>query len=126
MIRVLNFFAFAVTALACLALYHVSEKTRVANDQLARADAQIAAEQVDISKLEAQWATVAAPARIQALAQSRLGLNDAPVVELSSLTLLPRRGEALPGNAQMRDASAAEPAQPQTPELQFAAMRTGN
>jgi hypothetical protein len=34
MIRVLNFCCFAVTAFACLALYHVSEQTRVARVQL--------------------------------------------------------------------------------------------
>ena len=34
MIRVLNFCCFAITAFACLALYHVSEQTRVARVQL--------------------------------------------------------------------------------------------
>jgi len=126
MIRILNFFAFALTALCCLALYHVSEQARVANDQLAKVDANIAQEQVDISKLQTKWATVAAPSRIQMLAETKLGMNDAPVVELSSFTLLPPRGAALPGNAEVHDANAVEPAAPESPEIQFAAMRTGN
>jgi cell division protein FtsL len=125
MIRVLNFFAFALTALACLALYHVSEQTRVAKDELASVNHTIDQERNHISVLQAEWSHVAAPARIQMLAESRLGLADTPVVELSSLTLLPRRGETLePGEAEIRNASAEAPAE--SPSIQFAAMRTGN
>ena len=49
-----------------------------------------------MSVLQAEWARVADPARIQRLAQAELGLTDAPTVELSSLELLPRRGQAAP------------------------------
>jgi cell division protein FtsL len=126
MIRVLNFFAFAVTALACLALYHVSEQTRVAQDKLVSVNQAIVREQGRISKLQAQWSHVAAPARIQMLAETRLGLSDTPVVELSSLTLLPQRGETLPGDAQIRSASAVVPAQAPNPGIRLAAMRAGN
>ena len=47
-----------------------------------------------MSVLQAEWARVADPARIQRLAQAELGTTDTPTVELSSLTLLPRRGQA--------------------------------
>ena len=42
MVRVLNFFCVAFMGLAILALYHVSEATRVARVQLDRVSSQIA------------------------------------------------------------------------------------
>ncbi len=96
MVRILNFFCFALSALACLALYHVSEQTRVANAELRHVNHRIAQERDALSVLQAEWARVADPARIQRLAQAELGLTDTPTVELSSLELLPRRGQAAP------------------------------
>jgi cell division protein FtsL len=93
MVRVLNFFCFALAALSCLALYRVSEQTRVANAELVRVERHIAAERSAMHVLEANWQSVAAPERIQRLAQSKLGISDTATVQLSSFELLPRRGE---------------------------------
>ena len=44
MVRILNFFCVALMGLSILALYHVSEKTRVAQMELTKVNRQIAQE----------------------------------------------------------------------------------
>ncbi len=126
MIRVMNFFCFALSALACLALYHVSEQARVARVHLSAVERQIAGEQSDMSVLQAEWARVADSARIQHLAETQLGLSDAPTVELSSLELLPRRGDAPLADQPVRNASATAPIKPQDSRIRLAAIHIGN
>ena len=111
MVRVLNFFCVAFMGLAILALYHVSEATRVARVELDRTNRQIADTQGQISVLQTEWERVAGPARIQQLAQQQLGMTDTTSVHLSSFDLLPRRGETAPlANTPVRNASAVVPA----------------
>jgi cell division protein FtsL len=93
MIRVLNFFCVALMGLSILALYHVSEKTRLARVDLAHTERQIVEERASISVLETEWEHVANPERIATLAASKLGLDNTASVQLSSLDLLPRRGD---------------------------------
>ena len=127
MIRVINFFCFAVSALACLALYHVSEETRVTRAQLKMVKQQIAQEQQLSDVLQAEWGRVADPARIQHLAQAQLGSEDKAAVELSSLTLLPRRGDSnTVGDAQLRSASASAPAGGTDAHLNLASAQAGD
>jgi hypothetical protein len=111
MIRILNFFCVALAGLACLALYRVSEQTRIANAQLHRIDHQIVAERNALHVLEADWQSVASPDRIQRLAEARLGITDTATAQLSAFELLPRRGEDAPiGNAEIQQASVQVPA----------------
>lgn len=127
MVRILNFCCFALSALACLALYHVSEQTRVTTAELRHVNHQIAKEQSAMSVLQAEWARVADPARIQRLAQAELGLTDTPTVELSSLTLLPRRGQSAPiGDADVRNASVTVPVKREDPRIHLASVRSGH
>jgi hypothetical protein len=125
MIRVLNFFCVALTGLSILALYNVSERTRLADVDLAKMNHQIAAEHTQITVLETEWEQVASPAKIAALAQSMLGLDNTATVQLSSLELLPRRGEdAAPLSASpVRRASVQIPVQPGA--IQQIAVRSG-
>ena len=44
MVRMLNFFCVALAGLACLALYHISEQTRVARVELSSVERQITGE----------------------------------------------------------------------------------
>jgi cell division protein FtsL len=113
MIRVLNFFCVAVMGLSILALYHVSERTRLAGVDLNRVNRQIATERATIDVLQVEWSHLASPERIATLAQSKLGLDNTATMQLSSLELLPRRGEdAAPLTASpVRNASAVVPAQ---------------
>lgn len=127
MVRIINFFSLALSGLACLALYHVSEQTRVAGLELSRVNRDIATERDAMSVLQAEWARVADPSRIQELAQSRLGLTDTPTVELSSLQFLPRRGQAAPlGDSPVRAANATAPIERDDPRVRLAAIRPGN
>jgi cell division protein FtsL len=126
MIRVMNFFCVALSALACLALYQVSEQTRVAHVKLAHVEHRIASEKTAMSVLQAEWSRVAAPARIQQLAETRLGLSDRPAIELSSLELLPERSAAPLGNSEVRNANAVAPIAPRDSRIRFAAIHIGN
>ena len=51
MVRILNFFCVALMGFSILALYHVSEKTRVAHVQLNQVTAKIAKERGAIGVL---------------------------------------------------------------------------
>jgi cell division protein FtsL len=113
MIRVLNFFCLAAMGLSILALYHVSEATRVAQMRLDQTGRQIASERATIGVLQTEWERVAGPARIQALAQSQLGMSDTTSVQLSSFDQLPVRGDgadAALNNTPLHNASAQVPA----------------
>jgi|HubBroStandDraft_3_1064219.scaffolds.fasta_scaffold969228_2 hypothetical protein len=123
MVRILNFVFVALAGLSCFALNHVSEKTRLAALDLAKVHVRIAQESEATKVLQADWQSVADPTRIQRLAQARLGLSDTPTLELSSLELLPRRGEASDDNP-VRAASAVVPAP--SPDLHMIAANGGN
>lgn len=124
MIRVLNFFCVALMGLSILALYHVSERTRVAEMQLSKVQRQIAETRSGIGVLQTEWERVAGPARIQELAQ-REGMSDTTSVELSSFNLLPRRGDAPLNNSPVRNANAEAPAVQPTLTPQPISVRTG-
>lgn len=125
MIRVLNFFCVAFMGLSILALYHVSESTRLARVELAKVDHQIERERGAISVLETEWEHVASPEQIAALASTRLGLDNTATVQLTSLELLPRRGEDAPLSASpLRRANAVLP--PVSDPVRQAAARFGS
>ena len=111
MVRVMNFFCVALMGLAILGLYHVSERTRVAGLELHKVNREIARQHADIAVLQTEWQHVAAPGRVQQLAEARLGMSDNASAQLSSFELLPRRGEAAAlGNTPLRNANAVLPA----------------
>lgn len=125
MIRVINFLCVALMGLSILALYHVSEKTRVAMVELNRVDRQIGDAKGDIAVLQTEWERIAGPARIQALAEARLGMSDSASVQLSSFDQLPQRGENAPlASSPVRNASAQIP-QPAGAPLQPVADHPG-
>lgn len=112
MIRVLNFFCVALMGLSILGLYHVSEKTRVAGVELVAVGHQIADENARLSVLETEWEHTASPERVATLAQSKLGLEPAATVQLSSLELLPRDGDEAPlASSAVRNANVQTPAE---------------
>ena len=127
MVRILNFVCVALSALACLFLYHVSEQTRVAGVELSHVNREIVTERNAMSVLQAEWARVADPARIQRLSQARTGTVDAPTVELASLSLLPHRGqiESL-GDGPVRAASAIIPVKRGDARIHLASIHSGN
>lgn len=108
MIRVLNFFCVALMGLSILGLYHVSERTRVTQMELTKVTRQIREAHGTIGVLQTEWARVAGPGRVQALAL-RNGMQDTTSAQLSSFELLPRRGDAPLNNSPLRNASAEAP-----------------
>jgi hypothetical protein len=106
MIRVINFFCFALSALACLALYQVSEQTRVARLHLVSVHRQIADERQLAETLQAEWTRVSDPAQIERASQVSMADDDKPAIVLASTNLLPRRGDNLVADAELRSASA--------------------
>src|SRR5262249_48027979 len=114
MLRVINFFCVAFMGLAILALYHVSESTRVARVELAHVSRQIDDTRGQISVLETELEAVAGPARVQELAQ-RQGMSDSSSVRLSSFEQLPNRGETRAPSTPVRNASAVVPQQSAPP-----------
>ena len=96
--------------LAILALYHVSEATRVARVELSQVSHKIEDTKGQISVLQTEWERVAGPARIQALAEQQLGMSDTTSVSLSSFDQLPQpwRQRAL-GNTPLHNANAVVP-----------------
>ncbi|HEX4078431.1 MAG TPA: hypothetical protein VHX61_06115 [Rhizomicrobium sp.] len=125
MVRILNFACFALAALCCLALYRVSEQTRIARIRLISAEKQIVDDHDAMKVLQADWERVSEPSRIQALAQSRLGLSDTATVALASLDNLPRRGDAAAGTP-VQSASMVAPLQTADPRLHLVAAHAAN
>jgi cell division protein FtsL len=126
MVRILNFLCVALMGLSILGLYHVSEEARVARVKLNRVESSIAQERATTSVLQAEWERVAGPARIQSLAQARLGMADNASVQLSALELLPRRGDdATESDVKQASAQAPQPAPAASPELTQVAAHTG-
>ena len=125
MIRVVSTFCVGLMGLSILSLYHISEQTRVARQELSRTERQIDAQRVQISVLEAQWQKVAGPDTVQKLAESSLGMNDTTTVQLSSLTLLPRRGDEPLNGEPVRSANALMPSAPASVPVVKAAVRSG-
>lgn len=110
LIRFVNFFCVAAMGMAILANYHISEQTRLAAVELRSVDRHSAEERAATTVLEAKWENVAGPARVQALAQAKLGMNDAATAQLSALELLPRHDDTAPlGGSEVRQASAQAP-----------------
>jgi cell division protein FtsL len=110
MIRVVSTFCVGLMGFTILTLYHVSEQTRIARQDLAHAQTQIQSEQSQISVLEAQWQKVASPEAVQKLAEATLGMQNATTVQLASVSQLPRRGDEPLNGEPVRAANAQMPA----------------
>jgi hypothetical protein len=127
MIRILNFLSFALAALCCLALYHLSEQTRVARVRLLAVERQISDDRDAMKVLQADWERVSEPGHIQALAQSRFGLSDTAAIAVASLDLLPRRGDAPPlSGSPVQTASVAASLALADPHIRLVAAHAGN
>lgn len=125
MLRVINFFCVALAGFACFAANHVSEQTRVAQLKLKGTEQAIVQTQVDMKVLQADWIKVANPARIQKLAQQRLGMTNDPMKEYASLQEVPRLGAPAPGN-ENGIINASVPVPTANPDVHMISVDTGN
>jgi hypothetical protein len=125
MLRVINFFCVALAGFACFAANHVSEQARVAQLKLKDTEQAIVQSGVDMKVLQADWLKVADPARIQKLAQQRLGMSNDPMKEYASLQEVPRLGQPTPGN-ENGIINASVPVPTANPEVHMISVETGN
>jgi hypothetical protein len=125
MIRVVSTFCVGLMGFSILSLYHISEQTRIARQELTNTEKSIDTQRTQISVLEAQWQKAAGPDTIQKMAQTQLGMSDTTTAQLASLTELPRRGDEPLNNEQVRSASAQLPATPAPAPVVKAAVRSG-
>jgi hypothetical protein len=123
---VLNFLFVIATAFTCLWLNHVSDETRVADAQLRKAKTEIAVEGQALKVLQADWERASNPDAVRTLAVARLGFADEATVEVASLELLPRRGEAgQPAASAVTNASATATATTPSAQLHLIAVHAG-
>lgn len=108
MIRVLNFTLVVVTGLISLGVYRIAEQARMTGVELRETKTEITRENQSLTVLGAEWARLTQPARVQALAQRYLRLDDHPAVQRASVTQLPSKF-ALPPESAIRNASAIIP-----------------
>lgn len=112
MIRVVSTFCVGLMGFTILTLYHVSEQTRIARQDLTHAEKLIQVEQTQISVLEAQWQKAASPETVQKLAEGSLGMQNTTTIQLASVTQLPRRNDAPLNGEQVHTANAEMGAAP--------------
>ena len=105
MIRILNFTLIVITGLISLGVYRIAEQARMTAVELRETKTAVTRESQSLTVLGAEWARLTQPARIQALAQRYLRLEDRPAVQRASITQLPPKFAA-PAESAIRNASA--------------------
>ncbi len=105
MIRMLNFTLVVITGLISLGVYRIAEQARMTAVELRETKTELTRENQSLTVLGAEWARLTQPARIQALAQRYLRLEDRPAVQRASITQLPSKF-ATPPESAIRNASA--------------------
>jgi hypothetical protein len=105
MIRILNFTMIVITGLISLGVYRIAEQARMTTIELRETKAGITRENQSLTVLGAEWARLTQPARIQALAQRYLSLDDRPAAQRASITQLPSKF-ATPPESAFRNANA--------------------
>lgn len=94
-------FWFALFLTTSIALYNISNRAHALSEELRGLNAKIEAEQANIHVLKAEWAYLAAPAKIQAAAKKHLDLQPTAVKQVVALNdladRLPTRNEAMAG-----------------------------
>ena len=132
MVRILNVVVVCCLVIAAVIVYEVKYQSTYKAQAVARLNGEIRAEREKIATLNAEWSRLAAPGRIQALAERYLGMKALDVSRIDDFSALPEKPgaagdplgdliESLPGeDKKSRDAigtmletlgaSAAEPA----------------
>lgn len=122
MIRILNLTLVLITGTISLGVYRVAEQARMTALDLRETRAAIARENQSMTVLGAEWARLTQPARIQALAERYLKLDDRPAAQVASIKRLPGRFAPQPESA-IRNASAIIPQAGQ--QTRFPAVSSG-
>ena len=75
MLRLFNALLVLTALVSAFVLYSLEHRMRATERQIARTKAEIIEEREAIKLLDAEWSNLTQPARLQALAESQLGLK---------------------------------------------------
>jgi len=84
MLRLFNAFLVLVALISAFVLYSLEHQMRGAERQIARIKAEINEEREAIKLLNAEWSNLTQPMRLQALAETQLGLGPLQVDQIVS------------------------------------------
>ena len=84
MIRLFNAFLVLIALASAFVLYSLEHRMRATERQIARSKAEIVEEREAIKLLDAEWSNLTQPARLQAMAESQLGLKPLKVDQIVS------------------------------------------
>jgi cell division protein FtsL len=95
MVRILNLVVVGCLIVAAVTVYEVKYQSTYKAQAVARLNGEIRAEREKIATLNAEWSRLAAPGRIQALAERYLGMKALDVSRIDDFSALPEK----PGSA---------------------------
>jgi len=111
--RVLNFVVVGCMIVAAVLVYEVKYQSTYKAQAVARLNGEIRAEREKIATLNAEWSRLAAPARIQTLAERYLGMKPLDVSRIDDFSALPEKsglaGDPLGGLIESLPESADKP-----------------
>jgi cell division protein FtsL len=91
MIRILNVVVVGCLIVAAVAVYEVKYQSTYKAQAVARLNGEIRAEREKIATLNAEWSRLAAPGRIQTLAERYLGMKTLDVSHIDDFSALPEK-----------------------------------
>ena len=91
MVRILNVIVVGCLVVAAVIVYEVKYQSTYKAQAVARLNGEIRAEREKIATLNAEWSRLAAPGRIQTLAERYLGMKALDVSRIDDFSALPEK-----------------------------------
>ena len=91
MVRILNVVVVGCLVIAAVIVYEVKYQSTYKAQAVARLNGEIRTEREKIATLNAEWSRLAAPARIQILAERYLGMKTLDVSRIDDFSTLPEK-----------------------------------
>jgi cell division protein FtsL len=91
MVRILNVFVVGCMIVAAVVVYDVKYQSTYKVQAVARLTGEIRSEREKIATLNAEWSRLAAPERIQTLAERYLGMKTLDVSHIDDFSALPEK-----------------------------------
>jgi cell division protein FtsL len=91
MVRILNFVVIGCLVVAAVIVYEVKYQSTYKAQAVARLNGEIRTEREKIATLNAEWSRLAAPGRIQTLAERYLGMKALDVSRIDDFSALPEK-----------------------------------
>lgn len=107
----LGLLSLTIAVLAACGVYGLKNRVQILEKELVRIERLIDREQVEVKRLEAEWATLTHPERLARLAETHLGLRPAAPEQIMAIADIPtRQGVDQPGPALVSSLAASESA----------------